>query len=136
MKKRIDLAAKLKAHDVRPTSQRLCIAEATISESNHVCAEDVLAYLKGKGAKVSKATVYNTLQLFCEKGLLRTINVDPERQFYDSTTYEHHHLYNVDTGELIDVDHADILVTYSFDVPDGTQHLGTEVILKTKTQES
>jgi Fur family iron response transcriptional regulator len=62
--------------------------------------------------------------------------VDPERQFYDSTTYDHHHLYNVDTGELIDVDHADILVTYSFDMPDGTQHLGTEVILKTKTQES
>ena len=55
------------------------------------------------GSRVSKATVYNTLNLFCERGLLRTVDVDPSRQYYDSSIESHHHFYNVDTGELIDI---------------------------------
>jgi Fur family transcriptional regulator, iron response regulator len=127
---RVHLAQKLKQYNVSVTSQRLDIAQITIASPVHTSADDVLSKLKMDGAHVSKATVYNTLNLFCDKGLLKRVNVDPERQFYDSTTHHHHHLYNIDTGELIDIDKEKISIGFTFDAPHGTEYAGTDVVIK------
>ena len=83
---------------------------------------------------VSKATVYNSLKLFGEKGLVKELTVDPERRFYDSTTRAHHHFFNVDTGELSDI--PDELVRFSElpALPSGTESESIEVLIRVRTR--
>lgn len=62
-----------------------------------------------KGLRVSKATVYNTLNLFAAKGLIRPLNLDPTRCSFDSNmTPTHFHLYEVESGEILDIAPEDI----------------------------
>ena len=129
-----DLARRLERHGVQPTSQRLQIAGLILDRPRHVCAEEVLRRLHSLDARVSKATVYNTLKLFCERGLLRTVDVDPVRQYYDSRTEPHHHFFNVDTGELTDIDPREIDLRVLAALPEGTVSAGTEVLIRVREQ--
>src|SRR5688572_32585212 len=65
------LQAELEARGIQATSQRMRIAELLFARDQHLTAEQIIATLAGQGTRVSKATVYNTLNLFAEKGLLR-----------------------------------------------------------------
>lgn len=130
------LAAHLQRHDVTPTAQRLQIAEVMFREPQHLSAEQILAAVKAAGAMVSKATVYNTLKLFSEKGLVREVIVDPTRVFYDSTTGAHHHFYNADTGVLTDIVPDDVRFAQLPVLPAGTRQDGIEVIIRLRRQSS
>ena len=88
---------------ILPTPQRLEIAEILLEKAQHLSADQIIEELRARGSGVSKATVYNTLKLFDERGLVKERNFDPERRFYDSVTDPHHHFFNVDTGEIIDI---------------------------------
>jgi Fur family iron response transcriptional regulator len=128
------LIRRLEKHGVQPTSQRLQIAGLVIDRPRHLCADEILRQLHMLGASVSKATVYNTLKLFCDRGLLRTVDVDPSRQYYDSRTEPHHHFFNVDTGELTDIDAEDIDLRVVARLPQGTVSAGTEVLIRVRRQ--
>jgi Fur family iron response transcriptional regulator len=93
----------LQDHGINLTRQRQIIADTLFARNQHITAEKLFEAVKAAGAKVSKATVYNTLGLFVRKGLVREIFIDANRTFYDSNTSRHHHFYNVDTGDLIDI---------------------------------
>ena len=93
----------LTSRGVFPTAQRVDIALLTLRSRSTCRPSRSSRRFARMGSRISKATVYNTLNLFCERGLLRTVDVDPTRQFYDSSTSAHHHFYNVDTGELTDI---------------------------------
>ena len=67
--------------------------------------------MNGRHSETSKATVYNTLNLFLEKKLIREVIVDPSKVFYDPNTAPHHHFYNVDTGELTDIEAEAIAIS-------------------------
>ncbi|WP_457825730.1 Fur family transcriptional regulator, partial [Staphylococcus aureus] len=56
---------------IRPTAQRVQIALLLLAAPQHLSAEQILASLWAAGARVSKATVYNTLNLFAARGLIR-----------------------------------------------------------------
>lgn len=127
---REEIAQLLERRGVTPTPQRLDVGEVILSTPQHSSAEQVIAGIKARGYRVSKATVYNTLNLFCERGLLRTVNVDPSRQFYDPTTGLHHHFYNVDTGELMDIDTDRISLELHGALPPGTEQRGVEVVIR------
>lgn len=124
------LAKRLKAAGIGPTSQRLCIAEVLLAEPRHLCAEQVLAEVNRHSTLVSKATVYNTLRLFTERGLVREIVVDPNRSFYDSSTGAHHHFYNSDTGELTDIAADTVRISGLPPAPEGTEAEQVEVIVR------
>ncbi len=126
------LAAHLAAHGVTPTSQRLEIAEVLFHKPQHLSAEQILAAVNRNESRVSKATVYNTLRLFSEKGLVREVIVDPARVFDDPTTGSHHHFYNADTGELADIAPEHIEFARLPTPPPGTQQDGVEVIVRVK----
>jgi Fur family transcriptional regulator, iron response regulator len=128
------LVELLKAHGVQPTAQRVEIARLVLGEPRHCSAEQLLEAIRSNGACVSKATVYNTLKLFCERGLLRTIDVDPERQFYDSRTEPHHHFFNVDTGELTDIPPEQVELNVAAALPAGTEQDGVEVLVRVRQQ--
>lgn len=124
------LRATLRAHSISPTRQRMAIASRLLSRPQHVSADQLLAWIHADGMRVSKATVYNTLNLFTRKGLLREVVVDPTRVFYDSTTAPHYHFYNVDTGELEDIPAEDIGFSRFPDLPEGTDHDSVNVVIR------
>ena len=62
-----DLAGYLRAHGVTPTRQRLIISEVLFDKRQHVSAEQILRRVAQKDKSVSRATVYNTLNLFVDK---------------------------------------------------------------------
>jgi Fur family iron response transcriptional regulator len=132
MVSRDDIVALLSSHGVFPTQQRVDVGLVILSKPQHLSADQVIAGIRSIGSRVSKATVYNTLNLFCERGLLRTVEVDPARQFYDSTIEAHHHFYNVDTGELTDIPLNAITLNVSTDLPPGTQAAGVDVVIRVR----
>lgn len=119
-------------HGVQPTSQRVEIAKLILSAPQHVSAEQIMTSIRQSGSRISKATVYNTLNLFCERGLLRTVDVDPVRQFYDSRIEPHHHFFNIDTGELIDIPHDAIQLEVAAGLPEGTEQAGIDVVVRVR----
>ena len=123
----------LTRHGLQVTSQRLDIAEYVLGKPQHVSADQILAALRERGSRVSKATVYNTMNLFSARGLVRTVDVDSDRQYYDSTTDPHHHFYNVDTGELIDIPADQVQLALGTALPEGTEQDGIEVVIRVRS---
>ncbi len=127
---RTDISNRLSRQGVVPTPQRIEIAEILLDRPQHLSADQILDSLRRRGSRVSKATVYNTLHLFGEKGLIREVNVDPTRTFFDSTTHPHHHFYNVDTGELSDIPDDEIRMMELPPLPAGTEKESVEVLIR------
>lgn len=127
-----EAAARLQEYDILPTQQRLQIARILLTGDQHLSADQVLDLVNAAGNRVSKATVYNTLGLFARKGILREVIVDPSRVFYDTNNGPHHHFYNVDTGELSDIDATRIPVEQLPEAPDGTLVDGVEVVIRVR----
>lgn len=127
----IDLLA---GHDIQPTQQRLEIAQVLFARDQHLSADDVLKMVNHETSRVSKATVYNTLGLFAAKGLIREVIVDPSRVFYDPNTRKHHHFYNIDTGELTDIDADQLALMDLPQLPNGTVAEGVDVIIRIRNQ--
>jgi Fur family iron response transcriptional regulator len=125
-----EAARRLRDYDILPTQQRLQIAQLLLVRDQHLSADQVLELVNATGSRVSKATVYNTLGLFAHKGILREVNVDPSRVFYDTNTSRHHHFYNIDSGELSDIDPSKIPVDRLPDAPEGSVIDGVEVIIR------
>jgi Fur family iron response transcriptional regulator len=120
----------LRANRIVPTAQRVQIARLLFAREQHLAAEEVLAALRAAGRRVSKATVYNTLNLFAAKGLLRTLNVEPGRSAFDSNTRPHHHFHVEGTGELIDVAPGEVEFARLPPLPPGTEPLGVDVVIR------
>ena len=121
---------RLKRHGVLPTPQRIEVAEVLLERPQHLSAGQILDRLRESGSRVSKATVYNTLHLFGEKGLIKELNVDPSRKFYDSTTHAHHHFYHVDTGKLTDIPQSQITIMGLPPLPAGAEQETVEVLIR------
>jgi Fur family iron response transcriptional regulator len=120
----------LTRYGISPTQQRIRIAQVLCSKPRHLSAEQILDEVNQESTHVSKATIYNTLNLFAEKGLVREVVVDPAKVFYDSTTTSHHHFYNEDTGELIDIDEGVINLQSLPAAPDGMQLSGIDIVVR------
>jgi Fur family iron response transcriptional regulator len=130
---RDNLAEVLRGHDISPTHQRIEIAYAIFSRGEHLSADQILTLANDRAAETSKATVYNTLNLFLEKQLIREVIVDPNKVFYDPNTTPHHHFYNVDTGALTDIDARDIRVTGLPRLPRGMVTEGVDIIVRIRS---
>lgn len=120
--------------EINPTPQRLQIASLLFRRPQHISAEEVLAQVNRDKSLVSKATVYNTLNLFVEKGIIREVLVDPSRIFYDSNTLEHHHMYNMDTGELTDIAASQISINPLPELPEGQVLESVDLIVKVRSR--
>jgi len=108
------------------------IAKVLLEQHQHLSANDVLDRLEELKISVSKATVYNTLSLFTERGLVRAISIDGTRTFYDSNTLDHSHFYHLDSGELIDVFFNQSLGVDLPSLPDGTCLDSLELVIRIK----
>jgi Fur family iron response transcriptional regulator len=123
---------RLRGHGITPTQQRVEIAQLLFERHQHLSADQVLARVNARDASVSKATVYNTLGLFAEKGLVREVIVDPARVFYDSNLDPHHHLFHVDSGTLEDIPVSQVNVDRLPELPAGMSVEGVDVIIRVR----
>ncbi len=126
----IELVDRLRRAGVPITFPRLEIARVLLSAPIHLSADQVLSKVRETAPDISRATVYNTLKLFREKNLIRELLVEPERVIYDSNIHPHHHLYNIDTGELMDFPDDALQLTGMPDLPEHTEIVQTDVIVK------
>jgi len=132
---RNEVTALLREHGITPTRQRIEIAYQLFQKQQHLSAEHILENVNSVGNSVSRATVYNTMALFTRKGLVREVLIDRERVFYDSNSLPHHHIYNMDTGELKDIEgSSDIEVSNISGLPEGYRVIDTEVVIKISQQ--
>lgn len=112
------------------TEQRIEIAALLFARNQHLSAEQILSRLDNDGPHVSKATVYNTLKLFTDAGLIREVIVDASKRFYDSNTEPHHHLFHTDTGHLQDVDLASVNIKALPEISSDVEVLGVDVVIR------
>lgn len=97
------LAEQLRAHGIQPSAQRLAVAEYVLRTQDHPSADEVLARVRGRVPMISRATVYNTLNLFVEKGLLRQFVLAEGRLVFDPHMAPHHHFVDDASGTILDV---------------------------------
>ncbi len=124
----------LENHNIRPTSQRIDIARVLLAKPQHLSAEEVFSQVNKTDDLVSKATVYNTLNLFVDEGLINQVLIDSSYVFYDSNTEPHHHFYNEDTGLLQDIDDEGMLVKAIPELPRNTVQTGIDIVVRVKNQ--
>jgi Fur family iron response transcriptional regulator len=133
---RDNLADKLRAHGINPTHQRIEIALALFSRHEHLSADQVMAIVNERHSETSKATVYNTLNLFLEKKLIREVIVDPNKVFYDPNTEPHYHMYDLQSGRLTDIDASDVRVTGLPALPSGMVTEGMDIIIRVRPSDA
>lgn len=119
---------------INPTSQRLQICRLLLSRRQHITFDGIISFFEKKQRSVSRATIYNTLHLFIEKGLIQAVHLDANQVVYDSYTKPHHHFYNVDTGELIDIEKEDLEVVQKIALPKGMDLLDTQVVIRVRNK--
>jgi Fur family ferric uptake transcriptional regulator len=88
---------------LRMTEQRRIIAQVLSEATDHPDAEEVYTRASLKDPKISLATVYRTVRLFDEAGIIETHDFRDGRARYELAEGEHHdHLIDVQTGDVIE----------------------------------
>jgi Fur family iron response transcriptional regulator len=100
---RQSLEEKLRAAGIRPSAHRMAVAEYVLATDEHPSAEQVMAKVGERLPMLSRATVYNTLNLLVEKGLLRQLVLSEGSVVFDPNLERHHHFVDESTGRIEDV---------------------------------
>ncbi len=98
-----DLVQKLVEHGIQPSAQRLAVAEYVLFTEDHPTADQVWGRVRETFPMLSRATVFNTLNLFVEKGLLQQLVLAEGSVVFDPKIEPHHHFMDEDTGLIHDI---------------------------------
>jgi len=93
----------LRQCDIQPTPQRIAVVEHVLKNQTHPTAEEVLEHARRRCPTVSRATVYNTLNLLVDKGLLKTQLLREGTVVFDPNVNSHHHFIDEETGDIYDI---------------------------------
>jgi Fur family iron response transcriptional regulator len=125
-----DISVRLQACGIRVTAQRMQIAELLLGAPQHLSAEQIAEALQGRGVEVSKATVYNTLNLFAARGLIRQLAVDDTRSWFDSNVQPHYHFHDEATGALTDVALPEVEFSRLPRIPEGMEVASLDLMIR------
>ncbi|MEW5873800.1 MAG: Fur family transcriptional regulator [Candidatus Zixiibacteriota bacterium] len=98
-----DAISILRQCGIQPTPQRMAVVESVLASKTHPTADDVFSAARTKCPTVSRATVYNTLNLLVEKGLIGMQTIKEGAVVFDPNTQKHHHFIDDETGEIFDI---------------------------------
>ena len=117
---------------LRPTRQRLALAALLVGDGadRHVTAEGLYGAALARDEKVSLATVYNTLRIFCEVGLLNEITVDATRSYFDTRTDDHPHFFIEDDQSLTDAPADELEIARLPGAPEGYELARVDVVIR------
>jgi Fur family transcriptional regulator, iron response regulator len=104
-----EIEDRLKAAGVQPTLQRISICQYVLCEADHPTAEEVHAWAEKNLAKISLATVYNTLNTLVAAGILKEFKFQHSgKAIYDNNIEDHFHFLDEKTGQLFDIHKDDV----------------------------
>ncbi len=95
----------LEEHGIKSSYQRLQVLEYLLNNTTHPTADAIFTNIHRKSPVISRATVYNTLKLFVEKGLVSTMIADKFETRYDIVTEEHGHFVCDACGRIFNFEH-------------------------------
>lgn len=124
-----DARVALEAHGIRPTAQRVAIAKYLLDTEEHPSADLVWERVRVHAPTVSRATVYNTLAIFVEHGLVRAYTLTEGATVFDPRTEPHHHFIDEATGAIHDLP-WDALRVEGLEALDGFDVTTHQVVLR------
>lgn len=98
-----DLVTTLRGAGIQPSAQRLAVAGYVLTTEDHPSADQVLERVQARFPMVSRATIYNTLNLFVDKGILRQLVLAEGKVVFDPRLEAHHHFIDDESGRIEDV---------------------------------
>ncbi len=123
----------LRDHDLRPTRQRVALAELLFSKGHrHISAEALHEEAEHQSIKVSLATIYNTLHQFTNAGLLRAVPVDGSKTYFDTNVDNHHHFFVEDDQKVIDIPAQNFTLGMLPEPPEGMEITRVEVVVRVR----
>ena len=129
-----EVTRRLRASGLRPTRQRMALARLLFgADDRHMTAEQLHQEAEMRGIRISSATVYNTLHLFTEAGLLREVAVDGTRTYFDTNTHHHYHFFDEASGALTDIPADAIRLPDLPTPPDGRRVRRVDVVVRIGT---
>ncbi len=128
----IDLQRRLRDTGILPTLQRLAVASVLLPQPVHMTAEQVLEASRRHLPELSRATVYAVLRLFVDQGLLKELPIEGGATVYDSNVQPHHHLYDVETGQVCDLPAGQLQVHGLPAALAGLELAGVDVIVRVR----
>jgi Fe2+ or Zn2+ uptake regulation protein len=112
----------LRERGIQPSAQRVAVGAYVLDTLDHPSADQVFAHVRRGFPMLSRATVYNTLNLFVANGLLRALVVAEGKILFDPNMEPHHHFIDESSGAIVDVPWGALEVrqtgTLPFDVRD------------------
>ena len=133
--KKIDILKKLRSSKLRPTKQRVEIAKFLFEREKtfHFTVESLNKLLTKKStSKIALATIYNTVHAFKAAGHLSEVEVRGNKSYFDTNVSNHHHFYDSETSELIDINANDIVIQKIPKAPNGKKIKNVEVFINLK----
>ena len=124
---------KLRNSGLRPTKQRIKICEILFNREKtfHFSINELMKIIEAKvNQKISLATIYNTVHAFNKKGYLKEINIGNDISYFDTNTQSHHHFYDEQTKELVDISSDEVEIKKTPSPPIGKKIIHTEVTFK------
>ena len=121
---------RLRSSGLRPTKQRLTICKILFDRKDtfHFTIDKLKKKIeKSTKGKISLATVYNTVHAFKNNGYLKEISLQGNKTFFDTNSKNHHHFYDQDTGDLLDIKNEDIILSKLPSTPKGKKIKEIEV---------
>jgi len=98
-----DTATTLRDSGIQPSAQRVAVGDYVLYTNEHPSADVVWKRVRERFPWISRATVYNSLNLFVEKGLLQRLNLSEDSVVFDPITETHHHFIDEKSGVIHDV---------------------------------
>ena len=133
MDKKKDFANKLRTSGLRPTKQRLKLAEYLFNREKtfHFTVEnlDKAINKKNSDVKIALATIYNTVHAFKKAGHLKEILIKDGKNYFDTNTSSHHHFYDETNNELTDIENNKIELRKFPTPPKGKSICNVNVII-------
>lgn len=124
-----DIEKRLADHGVQPTLQRMALCQYVLCDADHPTAEDVFDWAQKNMAKISQATVYNTLGVLAEAGIVRTFKFPhSEKLVYDCNTEDHFHFFDEKSKKIFDVDSEAVKV--DIELPKKFKVKSMDIVLK------
>ena len=135
MAKNCNFIEKLRELGLRPTKQRVKICELLFNREKtfHFTINDLVKMISEEmDEKISLATVYNTVHAFKKAGHLSEVEVRGKKTYFDTNITNHHHFYDSETCELIDIDANDVVIQKIPKAPNGKKIKNVEVFINLK----
>ena len=135
--KKLSILNKLRSSNLRPTKQRLEIAKFLFDREKtfHFTIESLTKAMAKKTTKqFALATIYNTVQAFKKAGHLSEVHLKDKnnRTYFDTNLSNHHHFYDNETSELIDINENQVKFEKIPNAPSGKKIANVEVIINLK----